>query len=304
MNELGSAAAKAEVKVIDMKVLVFRADTAGPIQELSQTMLTMPPGLLRLRERLVALGPEARIGVIDETTITSDDLGRPQFAARLVVRNLMNGQERLTLPSRELHAQLFGSWETDGGADPVAAFDAKGTRLAVMRERPDCPMKVAVNMPISVPACAEHRIDLALWDLKRREQLAETNFIVGPDIRGGVSPLSTPSALAMKGIAGAGPTTPFSLVLRGPSLASIGSSEMRSVDVDGQQMLEVVLVHRLVSIEQDNAAVSAACERLPPDLTQIDRSTWMELAPNERFHSTCVPTGSTMTSPVSVGAQD
>ena len=246
--------------------------------------------VMRLRERLLALGPDARIGVMDEMAFTFDPLVPPSITARLVVRDMATNMEMLALPPRRLTVNPFGSWEEDGAGDPVVAFDVTGTRMAVMRDRPDCPMKTEVNplswMPMSVPVCPERRIELALWDLPRRQRIAETSLQVSPAIPGN-RPVAGIPAIAIMGMPNAGPAPPFTLDLPNLPVATLDSSEARMIENGGDQKLEVARVHRRVSIEQQNPVIGLACERLPSELAQIDRPTWIGLVPDEPYRAIC-----------------
>ena len=116
-------------------------------------------------EQLVALGPEGRLILVDETSFRFKPGKIPEIKARLKVRDLRNGEEIIALSPRDLVNMQLHSMETDFAWPPVGSFTPDGTRLIIMRERPDCPMQQTVTMsplPMWVPSCPDRRLTFSV----------------------------------------------------------------------------------------------------------------------------------------------
>jgi hypothetical protein len=259
--------------------LVFAADAATPQKSLTSEVLSLLPAGMVPRETIVALGPKAAMAVVDEIVTSEDKRVRP--VRRAVLRDLTSGRDIVAFPARELTMGPTGLREADGSS-VAAGFDALGTRLAVLRDRPDCPMKIETStawMPISVPSCPERSIEIEVWDLTAGKQIGASRFVVNPEK--GEPPGPGASAFSLPGAA------PYAVNLTDPATVVATGATLRGVNSDEGWKLEVELVGRSLAVGADDAMRRTACERLPLPIAQFDRAAWNALLPDESFRPIC-----------------
>ena len=286
-----AAAKLSNLHTFPARLLVFLAGADTPLHVSPSSMIMLPPvGIGRLLERPMAISPDGRLLVVDETKIEPRDIGPPVITGRVVLRDLESDNVALSLPKRTLDLNPLGSWEQDGAREMLAAIDPATDRLLVMRDAPNCPMMTTTNpgtfMQLEVPSCDERRISLSLWDLRDRRQLPGTVFIQSPDPTTGAGP-STPMGIAQAMMSEASP--PTLMDLPEPGLATLSSVEGRVVGGAGDRTLELALVRQRVALSQADLLPGIACGRLPADLAVTDRVGWSMLVPSETYHAICPP---------------
>ncbi len=260
--------------------LVFAPDAAAPIRTLHGELMPVPVGAIS-RDQIVALGPKARIAVIDQIRKDQRD-GRSRATLRAVVRDLASGADILAFDEREITIGPGGLSDADGSSGVMAGLDATGLRVAMARDAPDCPMTIATTvawMPTSVPSCPERRVKIEVWDLEKRKKISETSFVVTPEGSTKDMP-ATPSV-------GFARMAPFAIDLPDASAVTLTGATFHGFETGSVRTLSVEWTQHRVSLSGEAAIQAEACERLPPAFAEPDLSAWMALVPNEAFRPIC-----------------
>jgi TIR domain len=269
----------AAMPALPVQFQVYDLESAKPRFEMMTKQIQLPMQAPRDIERPVALGPEGKRIVLDTTSFKANRNGPPQITGRFIVRDLQTGKDVLVLPPRPLTMNPMGSWEPDGGNAPVAAFDATGDRLVVVRDAPDCPMKTVITpswMPIQVPVCEERRLSLSLWDIRKRERIDEVEVVV----RGGANTMPM-FGWQMMPIAGA------TLRLEPNDEVTLSSFEMAIKTETDPPRLEITEIRHEIAFGQENPLLRLACARLPREFSEFGKEAWTSLIPAEAYRPIC-----------------
>lgn len=279
----------AEIPALPIQLQVYDTESARPRFEMTTKQIQLPMQGPREIDRPVALGPEGRQVVLDTTTITANSNGLPQITGRLVVRDLESGEDVLALPPRPLAMNPMGSWEPDGGSPPVAVFDATGEKLIVARDAPDCPMKTVITpswMPIQIPSCAERRVSLSLWDVRKRARIEQLEVVVQGEANnpmpmlGGQMMWTLGGAVANRVVVGLEQLEQNDVVV-------LSTFEMDvNTEADPPQ-LAITEIRREIAFGQENPLLRMACRRLPREFGKMEEETWTRLVPAEVYRPIC-----------------
>ena len=274
-----------------MEVRVLREGASDPVYVGTEQLAPTLPMTMRA-VRVLAIGPKGQQMLVERLVLPGPETGK-QLMLEWVLVPFDSGrsEQRLgMIPFSPMHAIMAMMSGGDGRADALAGFDATGSRVVLLHEEPDCPMKAGMSaamLPITIPSCPGRRIIAEIYATETGERVRTGTFLVESDAKAA----ATINGMLMTFMGASSPDTVREITLSDAGAQPLVTVKRESIEAKQEiGQITMTLVRRIRELawrNDDDPLRNRSCSRLPGATKALSLQSWTRLVPKERYRQVC-----------------